>query len=82
MSSDAVEALREAGAAVDRAIREIRRIWATDEELEAIVNAEVHEELAPEAPSHPRPGGHDWRETFRKNWLPWGGRRDRRRRRR
>lgn len=79
MSSSAVEALHQAGEMMDQTIRELRRMWATEEELRALAEAEAEEELRPVLPGPPRPAGYDWRETYAANHPPGLSRRDKRR---
>lgn len=76
--SSSSDKLREANAILDSAIRTIRRIWETPEEMRRRIDAEVEEELRPEPPSMPPPGGPRWLPTYLANWFPWKGRAPRR----
>jgi hypothetical protein len=79
--SDPLKQLEEAGRIIDGAIRTIRRIWETEEEMHRRIEAEVMEEFRLEPPSAPKPGGPRWLPTYLANWFPYRGRSGRRWRR-
>jgi hypothetical protein len=81
VSDDSSKHLQEAGRILDGAIKALRRVWETPEEMRRRIEAEVEEEFRVEPPSHQPPGGPRWLPTYLTNWFPgglWSGRKGKR----